>query len=84
MQSTDDDLKSRGAEATAHVHASRKLVRLNADHAHDAALALQAADDLLDGDDRVRLVVGVDHHVYVVAENARLGRMLGEAVQAGQ
>jgi hypothetical protein len=85
MEPAHHNCKVLRAELAREVECARKLVRLHADQADEAAARrADALDHALNVDDRVALVIGLDDNIDVGAEYAVL-RILGEeAVDACQ
>ena len=74
------------AELARDVHGARKLVRLHADQAHQPEIAVVAEppDQLVEGDQRVHLVVGVQHQFDLVPEHVPLRQVERQAVDGGE
>ncbi len=86
MEAADAHLHARRAQGTRDVHDARELVRLHADEADQrpAAGGGDLPDDVGRADARVGLVDGEDFGVDVRPERARLDRLPGDAVEAGE
>ncbi len=69
MEAAHDDLNTGVEELSTDVDRAGELVRLYADKAdHGAVRLFQAADQLVEADDRIGLVDHIDIDLYVVTE----------------
>ena len=78
-------LQAGGTKLRCEVYRARKLVRLYADETNEAAVGLlQAPNDLVDRDDRVALVIGIDLDRDIRAKRAPITNVPGNRVKAGK
>ncbi len=86
MEAAHRDLNAGGAERLGDVQRARKLVRLHADQAEHAEIAVLAEtpDQLLDVDACIGLVDDVDVDLDVVAQGLALRRIERQAVNRGE
>jgi hypothetical protein len=85
MEAADADLHAALAQPARDVHRARILVRLHADQPDHAAVgARDEARDALGADAGVGLVEGRDDDINIVAKDAALGAIDGEAVKRGE
>ncbi len=64
MEPAHGHLDALFTQAPAYIYRARELICLNSDQADDALISrLDIGDDLLDRDNRVGLVIGIDNDV---------------------
>jgi hypothetical protein len=86
VKATDADLDARRAQRARDIHRPRKLVRLDADQADQAATAVVAylPNDLARIDPRVGFIIGARSELDIFTQNLAGGRVGGKPVERRQ
>jgi hypothetical protein len=84
MKSSQADWNVCRAQRAGYIHGPRVLIRLNADHSNQGALAFELPHQSVHADPRVCLIHGRDDDLDIIAQHAPLPAIQRQAVEDGQ